>query len=126
MSTPRWPSLTHLTHLTGLTILMWGCEGGGAPAPETVAACAALAGATEREECRYRLVEPLLADPAALQAALKDIAEPESRDLLLLRLATRHPDKASLLCRQVTTAAAREKCQQVLGRPHLSTRPRPQ
>ena len=117
-------------HLPGLILLLLqvACSGStAAPQPDTVAGCAHLATPTAREECRYLLVEPLLlkSDVAALQNALTEIAEPESRDLLLLRLATRHPDRASLLCRQVTTPAAQEKCTQVLGRPHLSTRPRP-
>lgn len=94
------------------------------PEPETLPACAALSPPTAVEDCRYRLVSPLVSDPAALQAALGEITDDTSRDLLLLRLAVNHPDKASLLCRQTTTPPAQQKCQQVLGRPHLSRRPR--
>ena len=66
-----------------------------------------------------------MGDTKALDAALADIAEPESRDLLLLRLAIAEPQKAGRLCERVTTPGADEKCRQVLGRPHLQTTPKP-
>lgn len=106
--------------LLSLSLLLACAE----PEPETLPECAALSSPTAVEDCRYRLVSPLLSDPAALSAALAQISDDTSRDLLLLRLAVNHPDQAGLLCRQTTTPPAKQKCQQVLGRPHLSRRPR--
>lgn len=92
--------------------------------PTTVAGCGDLGDAAEREDCRWRLVEPLAGDDAALAAALAEVTPAESRDLLLLRLSIAHPTRAGAFCRQVTTPGAQEKCKQVLGRPHLGTAPR--
>jgi hypothetical protein len=114
VSVSRWLSL-----LGALCIV--GCE---EPPPETLSGCDALSSPTAVEDCRYRLIEPALSDAAALHKALREVSDDTSRDLLLLRLAVNHPDQASLLCRQVTTPPAQQKCKQVLGRPHLSTKPR--
>ena len=43
----------------------------------------------------------------------------EENDLLLLTLAVRNPQQAPLFCEKVQSTAAREKCRQVIGRPHL-------
>ena len=43
----------------------------------------------------------------------------ETQDLLLLTLAIRNPSAAGQFCKQVGSDAAKEKCQQVIGRPHL-------
>lgn len=98
-------------------MLALGCT----PQPTTVAECAQLSDATEREQCRYDFVAPLVGDPEALDQALAQIEDPQSRDLLLLRLAIAHPQTARHLCERVSTSGAQEKCQQVLGRPHLGT-----
>lgn len=103
--------------------------------PKTVAECAGLRDETAREECRFKLLEPLLPDPnhpapdrkafqSALDEALGDIDDPRSRDLLLLRLAIASPSTAGFLCTKVQTEGARLRCQQVLGRPHLGTVPK--
>ncbi len=43
----------------------------------------------------------------------------EQQDLLLLTLAVRNPQKANTFCKKVRSQTAKEKCQQVIGRPHL-------
>jgi hypothetical protein len=91
------------------------------PEPTTVAECAQLGTPAEVEDCRFRLVQPLVGDDKALDAALAEIDDPGSRDLLLLRLAISDPPRAGRLCRKVETEGAKARCQQVLGRPHLST-----
>lgn len=93
--------------------------------PCTVAECARLGTPAEAEDCRFRLVQPLVGDDAALDAALADIPDPGSRDLLLLRLAIADPPRAGRLCKRVETEGAIARCQQVLGRPHLSTTRKP-
>lgn len=96
----------------------------GCSEPETVADCADLRAAQEREQCRWDKIAPLAEDPAAVEAALADVEPAESRDLIRLRLSIAHPTRASAWCRTVETAGAQEKCRQVLGRPHLGTAPR--
>ena len=52
---------------------------------------------------------------------LAQIQNPHERDLLLLSLSVQHPRYSGPLCARIQTDGAKEKCQQVLGRPHLST-----
>lgn len=112
-------------------VLLLACAG----RPETLADCAGLRDEADREECRFQLVSPLLPDPnhpapdrkafqRALDEALAQIEDPRSRDLLLLRLAISSPATAGYLCTKVETEGARQRCQQVLGRPHLGTVPK--
>ena len=97
----------------------------GTEPPRTIGACGALRPAAERETCRYELLQPTVSGPriddGALDAGLVEIADETSRDLVLLRLAIAAPRHAAALCGRVRTAGAQEKCQQVLGRPHLGT-----
>lgn len=102
-------------------LLLLGC----AAEPETVAGCATLRDPAAVEDCRFRLVQPLVGDDDALDAALAEIPEPGSRDLLLLRLAISDPPRAGRLCKRVQTEGALARCRQVLGRPHLSTSRKP-
>ncbi|MCK6503757.1 hypothetical protein L6R53_10215 [Myxococcota bacterium] len=104
-----------------LLLLALGC----ARPPASFADCATLRDPAAREDCRFTHARALLDQPQALQAALDSVAEPESRDLLLLRLAVAEPTRAAALCHQAATPGAQEKCRQVLGRPHLSTSPQP-
>jgi hypothetical protein len=98
-------------------LLILACQG----EPVTVAECASLSPPAEVEDCRLRLVQPIIDDDAALDAALTQIDDPGSRDLLLLRLAISDPPRAARLCRRVETEGAQARCRQVLGRPHLQT-----
>lgn len=99
------PAVAALTLLGG--ILLLGCAGGD---------CEAKAGRA-REECRYEQVKALEGD--ALAAALDRIPEEASRDLLVIRLAVDHPERAVALCTLARTAVGRGKCDRVVGRPHL-------
>lgn len=94
---------------------------GAAPEPKTAAECGALGDATARENCRFGFLRPLFeaGDVAGFEAALAGIDDPLARDLVRLRLAIDDPSRADLLCGRVETPSGREKCQQVLGRPHL-------
>ena len=100
-----------------LSLLLLACQS----EPANVGECVALAPPTAVEDCRLRLVQPLIDDDAALDAALAEIEDLGSRDLLLLRLAISDPPRAARLCRRVVTDGAKERCRQVLGRPHLQT-----
>ena len=107
--------------MSGWLLLLLGCQ----PEPQSLAECPRLGNAGEVEDCRFEMVQPLVGDEDALDSALGIIDDPGSRDLLLLRLAIADPQRAGRLCRRVETAGARERCRQVLGRPHLSTTRRP-
>ena len=48
------------------------------------------------------------------------IKDPINKDLLLLKLAVQEPNFSGELCKRVQTAGAKEKCRQVIGRPHLT------
>ena len=66
---------------------------------------------------------PLLGDWEQFDASIQAL-EPMERDLLLLRLAVQQPRYSITLCQKVQSTNAKEKCKQVIGRPHL-TIPRP-
>lgn len=110
-----------------LLALLAGC------APESVADCAGIGDVARRETCRYEQTQKLALpdgptgqlDKAGLKQAMSQIDDATSRDLILLRLAILAPTEAMGLCREVSTDGAREKCQQVLGRPHLGTTRKP-
>ena len=102
-----------------IALLLWlaGCGGS--------ADCERVRDEVAREDCRFAKASALYAaDPRAFRSALEAIPTPESRDLVRLRLAIRDPAGAQVLCREVETPPAQEKCRQVLGRPHLTTAPR--
>jgi hypothetical protein len=98
----------------------------GQQVPTSLAGCADLASAAAREDCRLQYLEPLFVagDLDGFEEGVRALESPISRDLVRLRLAVRAPDRAGALCAQVETEGARDKCRQVLGRPHLAA-PRP-
>ena len=74
---------------------------------------------TEPNIEKYR---PLLGDWKAFDEQLdveKKTLDSTTIDLLLLDLAVQEPIFAFELCKKVQTEQAKEKCQQVIGRPHL-------
>lgn len=83
-----------------------------------IAGCASLDG-TALEDCRFEEVKKVAADPAALQATLDAIPDPISKDLALVRLAFDTPSSSAELCARVTTPIGKQRCQQIIGRPHL-------
>jgi hypothetical protein len=99
-------------------ILALACGGGE---PTTLEGCDALSDATSREDCRLRVLAPVFEKGSAeeFDAAIGKLEDPLSRDLVRVRLAIDDPSKADRLCMQVETDGARQKCEQVLGRPHL-------
>lgn len=103
--------------MSALLLVVLGC---GEPEPTRFEECARL-DPLPREDCRLGFARQLLDRPDELQAALDSLPDDSSRDLLLLRLAVAEPTRASGLCGRTRSEPAREKCRQVLGRPHLST-----
>ena len=63
---------------------------------------------------------PLLKKPQKFNSELAKIQDPGHRDLLLLQLAIREPKYSQKLCHKIQTKNAKEKCRQIIGRPHLS------
>lgn len=81
--------------------------------------CEAMDPGMAREECRYQAAKAAVGDDAALRAALDRIGDPNARDLVVLRLAVDTPERAPALCALTRTPVGRDKCDKVLGRPHL-------
>ncbi len=102
-------------------VLAAGCS----TPPASLEDCASVSDPAQREACHYERVLPLLDDPPSLDAALARVNDSASRDLLLLRLAIADPKRAAALCTRVASTGAKERCRQVLGRPHLQSVRRP-
>ena len=96
----------------------------GEAEPQKMEDCVRVKDATERETCRFEFAQTLIKDKPALEKSLQSIEDVASADLLRLRLAVHHPMASGWLCAGVKTDVARRKCDQVLGRPHLSGGPR--
>lgn len=104
--------------MIGLLLALAACS--SAP-PQTMSGCAGLDEPTEREDCRLRVAGEHLDELEALRRQIALVSSPESRDLLRIRLAVQDPHRAGPLCRDAETNPAAQRCQQVLGRPHLRT-----
>lgn len=105
-------------------IVAWLLACAGEPA--TLDDCASLGDEAARENCRLDRLRPLWqsGDRAAFDAGLAALSDPASRDLVRLRIAIDDPAGAAL-CEEVETAQGREKCDRILGRPHLRAPRRP-
>ncbi len=86
--------------------------------------CASITDWQDQIECVYAKAELEIDNPDTLRTELETLSEPADRDLVLYRLAVNHPERAQDFCGQTTTRAYQDKCTQVLGRPHLGTKPR--
>jgi hypothetical protein len=83
-------------------------------------------GEVERQNCLFERVSTLFeAGDPAWRDQLATIDSPSSRDLVRLRLAVLDPQQGPAICSAVETADAKARCQQVVGRPHLASPPRP-
>ena len=99
--------------MTLLLALLIGCG-----RPPGIAGCASLDG-TQKEDCRFDEAKKLVGDKAEFTAAIATIEDPTARDLVLVRLAFELPSSSAALCSQVTTTIGKQRCQQIIGRPHL-------
>ena len=99
------------------TLLTTACA--TTPEPTRLEDCAAVTDAVARGDCQLKFTTPLLEDPKALDAALALVPEGVERDALIARLAVTDPRRGARLCKAMTTPEGQQKCQQVLGRPHL-------
>ncbi len=81
--------------------------------------CARIPEGRAKEDCRYALARTHADDPAKLDAALDAIEDENARDMVLLRLAVDLPSRAPELCRRTRTPLGKDKCEKVVGRPHL-------
>jgi hypothetical protein len=81
--------------------------------------CARIPEGRARDDCHYALARTHADDAARLDGVLSGVADPAARDMVLLRLAVDLPARAPELCARITTPAARDKCDKVVGRPHL-------
>ena len=102
-------------------LLVLACAAVASRAPG-ISGCESLAG-TEREDCRLDEARKMGADPVALDLALAQIPDPVARDLLLVRLAFDTPSDSARYCSRTTTTVGKQRCQQIIGRPHLRSGP---
>ncbi|MAA79780.1 MAG: hypothetical protein CL916_11020 [Deltaproteobacteria bacterium] len=63
---------------------------------------------------------PLLGNWNEFDAQLNNISDPIKKEILLIQLAVQNPQYSKILCTKVQTYGAKEKCQKVIERPHLS------
>lgn len=90
--------------------------------PPGMEGCASLSG-NAREDCRFEVARGLVSDPPALDVALGSIEDATARDLVRVRLAFEVPTASSALCAKVVTPVGKQRCQQIIGRPHLRGSP---
>jgi hypothetical protein len=89
--------------------------------------CASLRDDVARENCLFeRVSASFQAQDPKWRRQLAAIASPDSRDLVRLRLAILDPQQGPTICAEVETASAKDRCQRVVGRPHLASPPRPE
>ena len=113
--------------IQALILVLLGCAEDSSPSTSTSANpsdCSTVDDWQNRLDCAYEQAEPLV-ETDGLEANLAKLDAKEDRDMVLYRLAVNHPQQANRLCQMVTTRAFVEKCQQVVGRPHLATTPQP-
>ena len=81
--------------------------------------CSSIEDGVQREECFFQEAVQLSGDRSSLENYIFLIEDASSQDLLRIRLAVRDPDRHQWLCDGVSTQNARDRCRQVVGRPHL-------
>lgn len=93
---------------------------------DPMARCDGIGNDDAREDCRLAVLWRLAdaGDMPGVETELTKVADPAARDLARVRLAKAFPSHADRLCAPVVDPAFKEKCQQVAGRPHLSS-PKP-
>ena len=77
-----------------------------------------------RVECRLERLQPLAQNTGRLELELAQITDPTEHDLVALRLMVQNPSLFPLLCPRMKTQSARQRCQRLEERPHLSERAR--
>ncbi len=86
--------------------------------------CDAIAEPGPRVDCRLEELQPLAPDTGRLELALAQIQDSTEHDLVALRLMVQHPSLFPLLCPRMRTHSARQRCERLEERPHLSERAR--
>jgi hypothetical protein len=94
--------------------------------PSTMPGCATNHGEEDRENCYFRIAQGLVDDQAAMTAAVSTIPDPQSRDLLRLRLAIQDPVRLAWLCEAAEGEEGRKRCRNIVSRPHLRKPPPPE
>jgi len=90
--------------------------------------CHSLSDGEKREDCLFQEVQKFSGDQVAIRIYIDGITEKKtgntqavySRDLLRFRLASSDPVRYQWICQEAETTAGKEKCRQILGRPHMT------
>ena len=110
----------HVTLCALALALFSGCDGDGSTDCRRDAL-----DPTAQEACWFDEATQTMGDRGQLEALLTRIPAAASRDLLRLRLVATDPIEYGWLCDSAETDAVEQKCDDVLGRPHLRHRRRP-
>ena len=86
--------------------------------------CDAILEPAPRVECRYERLQSFAQQTGRLELELAKVGDPTEHDLVALRLMVTNPSLFPLLCPRMKTASARQRCQRLEERPHLSERAR--
>jgi len=90
--------------------------------------CHSLSDGEKREDCLFQEVQKFSGDQVSIRIYIDGITEKKtgnkqaiySRDLLRFRLASSDPVRYQWICQEAETTAGKEKCRQILGRPHMT------
>jgi len=107
----------------GMTIIGLAPMSGCTTAPTTITECADVSDATQREDCYLDVASTLKDNRADLSAAVREIPNRNSRDLLRLRLAVLDPVKLGWICNGAEGKHAIQRCENIVHRPHLMKPP---
>ncbi len=88
------------------------------------AGCDAIVEPGPRVECRYEKLQTFAAQVGRLELELAKVDDPTEHDLVALRLMVQNPSLFPLLCPRMKTKSARQRCERLEERPHLSERAR--
>lgn|GEM_PF-6346327 len=111
--------LHHMPRLIGLAWVL-----GGSGCTTAVGGCDGISDPNARVECRLDALRPIADDYGQLELRLAEIEDPAEHDLVALRLMVQTPSLLPILCPRIRTSAARERCERLQERPHLSERAR--
>ena len=113
----RFASRPHIALMVALLSPIEGCARAPVSCPEVV-------DPGERVQCRIDQMQPLLSDYGQLELRMSEIPDDAEHDLVALRLMVQQPSLFPILCPHIRTTAARERCERLQERPHLSERAR--
>jgi len=81
--------------------------------------CDGIEDPAEQTDCRREVLLSVAEEPDEIRAAIAQARDPETRDMLRIRLVVRDPETSEELCPQMEADQARKWCADLEGRSHL-------